>query len=388
MARVETAAEHRSDGTEYQPIDHHKREVHVAGKGLEIDKLFEACVKKDGSDLHLKADSPPRIRIRGEIVNGKSPLTNDRIEALVFEIMDEDQRAYYLEHGSVDMAYDLAGSDRFRVNVFRQRGLTSVAARRVTRDIPPFEKLHLPPVIEQISNYHQGMVLLSGVTGSGKSTTIASMIDYISRRRACHIVTIEDPIEYLFEDHKAFINQREVGIDVKNFNEALKYLMREDPDVVLIGELRDQETFQAALRAAETGHLVFGTVHASTTPQTIGRVLDMFDEAERGLIRQTFAFNLLAVVSQRLLRSCDDTVGRVPAVEVMLVTPAVRKMIEEGRDTEILDVIKRGTGLGMQDFNYALRELVEAELVDHETAFAASPNPDELRMRLKGIVNR
>ena len=348
--------------------------------------LFKAVIKLDGSDLHLKADAKPRIRIGGQIKTVASePLSNEQIKKMVFAIMPERLHKQFAEEGAADFAYAVKGQDRFRVNAFRQRGQTSVAARRVTRNIPTFDDLHLPKQLPKLAEYHQGLILLSGITGSGKSTTIAAMIEHINSMRACHIVTIEDPIEYLFEDKKAFINQREIGIDVANFHDALKYLMREDPDVVLIGEMRDQDTFSAALQAAETGHLVFGTVHSSTTSQTITRLLDMFPAEERNLIRQSLVHNLRAIVTQKLLPSILDGVDRVPAVEIMINNPSIRKLIEEQREAEIIDVIKGSYGDGMQDFTEALYQMVQKEWIEVDIAYEVAPNPEELKMRLKGI---
>jgi twitching motility protein PilT len=312
-------------------------------------------------------------------------MTTQEIERLIYDVMSPDQKQYYIDHGACDMAYDLPGSDRFRVNVFRQRGFTSIAARRVVRTIPDFKALHLPESLSKIADVHQGLILLAGITGSGKSTTIAAMLNQINEERACHVVTIEDPIEYMYEDKKAFINQREIGIDVHDFPAALRYLMREDPDVALIGEMRDRETFEAALQAAETGHLVFGTVHASTTSQAIGRILNMFDEAERDMIRLSFGFNLVAIVAQKLLKAVDPEVGRVPTNEIMIVNPGIRKLIVEGRDEEILEVIQRSYDDGMIDFNENLLHLVDRDMVALQTAYEASPNPDELKRRIKGI---
>lgn len=348
---------------------------------------FRATIKHGGSDLHLKADSRPRIRIGGQIriVSGEE-LTNGEIEAMALAVMDDRLKQQYRQEGAVDFAYDVQGEDRFRVNVFRQRGMTSIAARRVERRIPTFEELHLPPQIPKLSDYHQGLVLLSGITGSGKSTTIAAMIERINTNRPCHIITIEDPIEYIFEDKKAFINQREIGIDVMNFHDALKFLMREDPDVVLIGEMRDRETFAAALQAAETGHLVFGTIHSSTTAQTITRLLDLFPSEERGLIRQSLVFNLRAIITQKLLPSILEGVAQVPAVEIMINNAPIRKLIEDARETDINDVIKGNYDIGMQDFNEALRRMVADEWIESELAYEVSPNPEELKMRLKGIT--
>jgi twitching motility protein PilT len=367
------------------PVDSHVT-IKKPEKEPEINKYFRAVVRTQASDLHLKADTVPRIRTAGTIkATSAGILSNEDIERMMFEIMTPAQQEYYVQHGACDFAHDLDGSDRFRINVFRQRSLTSVSARRVTRYIPSFEELHLPIQMKDLCHLQQGMIILAGITGAGKSTSIAAMIQHINHMRACHVVTVEDPIEYLFEDDKAFINQREIGIDVRNFEDALRYLMREDPDVVLIGEMRDRETFQAALNAAETGHLVFCTVHSSSTAQTITRILDLFPEEGRELIRQSLSFNLRAIICQKLLPSIKPGVDRVPTVEIMLVNPSIRLLIETHRETEILDVVRASLGDGMQDFTEHLRTLVEAEFIDHKTAYEAAPNPEELRMRLKGI---
>ena len=260
-----------------------------------------------------------------------------------------------------------------------------MAARRVNAEILDFTQLYLPESMVKITEFHQGLVLLAGITGSGKSTTIAAALDYINATRACHIVTVEDPIEYLFKDKKSLVNQREIGVDVQNFEDALKYLMRQDPDVVLVGEMRDEETFMAALNAAETGHLVFGTIHASGAAQTIGRVLDLIPEGSRGLVRQTMVFNLQAIVCQKLLPSLKKGVHVVPAVEIMFANSTVRKLIDEGRDDELPKVIRACQTEGMLDMNECLKQLVENEFIDTDVAYAASPNPQELKMRLKGI---
>lgn len=351
-----------------------------------IHKYLKYMVESKASDLHFKSGARVHVRLKGELRPIKGPpLSPEEVEAIWFEVMTDQQKAQLAERGAADFAYQLTGSDRFRVNIFRQRGTLSVAARRVNKDIFNFDELHLPKSIYKITEYHQGLVLLAGITGSGKSTTIAAALDYINAHRACHIVTIEDPIEYLFEDKKALINQREVHIDVKDFGEALKYLMREDPDVVLVGEMRDAETFMAALNAAETGHLVFGTVHASGSAQTITRVLDLLPEGSRDLIRQTLVFNLQAVICQKLLPSIKPGLSRVPAVEIMFANPTVRKLIDEKREDEISKVIRACQAEGMLDMNECLKNLVENEYIETSTAYAASPNPQELKMRLKGI---
>ncbi len=351
-----------------------------------IKQYFEAMMQTDASDLHLKPGLPAYIRVRTRITPTKSGvLTNADIEAMVTELMTDAQREIFGQTGQMDLAYELPGSDRFRINIFRQRGQTAVAVRRVTRSIPNFDALHLPPIMRQIADGHQGLVLLSGPTGSGKSTTIASMLQYINETRACHIVTVEDPIEYLYEDRKALVNQREIGIDVDSFDVALKGLMREDPDVVLIGEMRDRETFQAALQVSETGHLVFGTVHASSAPQTIGRILDLFPHESRGRVRQSLAFNCRAIICQMLLPCVVDEIDRVPAVEIMLATPSTRQLILEERDPELSDLIRASENDGMISFTRSLLTLIEKDYIDAQTAYESAPNVDELKMMMKGI---
>lgn len=377
-------------GDDPNPVDVH--EIHDRPKrksgreGPGIDRLFRACTKLGASDVHLKANAPPRFRIGGDIrLTQEPPLTTEEIEDLIFEVISEKQKKYFFEHGALDFAHQVPGQDRFRVNVFRQRGLTSVAARRVTAEIRTFEELGVPTALREIAKHHQGLVLLAGITGSGKSTTIAAMINEINEKRACHIVTVEDPIEYLFSDKKAFINQREIGIDVADFHAALKYLMREDPDVVLVGEMRDRETFEAAMHASETGHLVFGTIHASSASQTLTRILDLFPEEARGLVRQSLMFNLKAVICQKLLPSIHPERSRVPCCEIMIVNAVIRKLIAENRDAEISAVLKASTESGMQDFTEALYRLIQSEHIDMKLALEVAPNPDELKMRLKGI---
>ncbi len=361
-------------------------EASVSGAAPKIEKYFRAMMKADASDLHLKPDRPPYIRVRTIMTPVRSgPLTNKDIESMVFEMMSEKLRAEFIETGNVDLAYELPNSDRFRINVYRQRGIIAVAVRRVTRSIPDLKDLNLPQALADVADRHQGLVLLSGPTGSGKSTTIASMLEHVNKTRPCHVVTIEDPIEYLYEDKKALINQREIGIDVETFSSALRALMREDPDVVLIGEMRDRETFQAALQVSETGHLVFGTIHASGASQTIGRILDLFPSDSRPLIRQSLAFNLRAVICQMLLPSVADGIDRVPALEIMLSNPTVRQLILEERDAELPEVIRAHQRDGMQSFTQSLLHLIEKEYVDPKVAYDAAPNADELKMLMKGI---
>jgi twitching motility protein PilT len=361
-------------------------------KGPALNKYFKAVIKLKVSDLHLKAGLPAMVRMKGDLrpLQG-GPLTGEQIRDGIFEVLSDRQKALYEEKGAVDFAYDVGpqgDADRFRVNAFQQRGKMSVAARRVSREIRDFRELNLPESMERIAQFHQGLVLLAGITGSGKSTTIAALIDYINQREPVHIVTIEDPIEYLFTDKKAVINQREIGIDVLDFHDALKYLMREDPDVVLIGEMRDVDTFSAAVHAAETGHLCFGTIHASSAAQTISRLLDLFPPEGRRQVRQALEFNLKAIICQKLIRSIKNGVPLVPTVEVMITNASIRKLIREERDNEIIDVIRAAYADGMIDFTEHLRRLVDTGYIDHATAYESAPNPDELRMALKGIKGR
>ena len=365
-----------------QPLDTH---IHT-DKVPEIEKLFRAAIKADASDLHLKVGMPPKLRIHSKLKSTTGEImTEARIEELVFEIMSPDQKKFFLDHGALDFAYPVGDMDRFRINAFRQRSYVSMAARRISGRIPPFESLHVPPVVEKIADSHDGLILVTGPTGSGKSTTIASMIDHINRNTASHIITIEDPIEFLHVDKKSIVSQREVGIDVPNFVEALRSLMRQDPDVVLVGEIRDSETLTAAMRAAETGHLVFGTLHANNASQTVQRILDMFPQEERELARQTLALTIRAIISQQLLPGIRPDVPRIPAIEILINTPIVRKLISEEREGDIPAAIRAGEGEGMQDFTESLRKLVEAEYIDLKKALEYAPNVEELKMAMKGI---
>jgi twitching motility protein PilT len=366
-----------------QPID---SQVYT-DKAPEIDKYFKAAVKAEASDLHLKVGMPPIMRISSKLKKTTAEvMTEQRVEELIFEIMSPKQKQFFLENGALDFAYQIGPTDRFRINAFRQRNFVSMSARRISSKIPPFEKLHLPPVIEKIADStHDGLILVVGPTGSGKSTTIASMIDYINRTRAAHIVTIEDPLEFLHVDQKSMVSQREIGIDVPNYESALRSLMRQDPDIVLVGEMRDQETLTAAMRAAETGHLVFGTLHANNAAQTIQRILDLFPQEERDLARSTFALTIRAVVSQQLLPGIRPESPRVPAVEVMIRTPIIRKLITEEREADIPTAIRAGGGEGMIDYTSSLCRLVEEEWIDLKVAMDYAPNVEELKMAMKGI---
>jgi twitching motility protein PilT len=264
-------------------------------------------------------------------------------------------------------------------------GHVGLVARRVNNFIPDFEGLNLPKAINKLCNYDQGLILLAGVTGSGKSTTIASILNWINRNHRKHILTLEDPVEFVFSEEKCLINQREIGVDVKDFGVGMKHAVREDPDVMLVGEMRDEETFMTAIHAAETGHLVFGTIHASSASTTIGRILDLFPEEMHQALRSAMAFNMRGIVAQKLLPSIKEGVGRVPAVEIMFFNPTVRKLILEGEDKKLPDAIRIAKEDGMQDFTMSLKQLVDDELIDRATALEVAPNVEALKMALKGI---
>jgi len=352
----------------------------------EINKYFRVAIKTLASDVHLKVGQPPKLRLYGYLKNTTGgPLTEELIEKLVFEILSPAHRKQFDEHGTLDFAHEVDGTHRFRVNIFRQRGMISLAARRVNTVIPPFEDLHLPSVLEKIAQSSQGLVLVVGPTGCGKTTTIASMIDFINRTRLCHIVTIEDPIEYLFHDGKAIVSQREIGLDVASFDEALTYLMRQDPDVVFVGEMRDAKTVTAGMRAAETGHLVFGTMHSSNASQSVHRLLDLFPQSERDLVRQTLALALRAVISQTLIPCLKEGIDRIPAVEILICNAAARKLISEEREADLPSVIRASQQEGMQDITYNLSELIKNGMIDPKEAYKHAPNTEELKMALKGI---
>lgn len=352
----------------------------------EFERLFKLMEKYDASDLHLKVGAPPIFRIYGKIRRMKTDgLKGEDVRKLASSIMTERQRGLFRENNVHDFAYSAPRIGRFRVNVYIQRGSVSIAARRVQTYIPTFEELHLPPILREISSALSGLIIVGGITGSGKSTTLAAIIDSINKERSCHILSVEDPIEYLHRDAKSFVNQREVGIDVEDFHSALKYVVRQDPDVILIGEMRDAESFDTALMAAETGHLVLGSVHSSGAPQTIGRILDMFPVNRQDGIRQLLRFNFVAILCQKLLKGKKKEFPRVPCIEIMLATPMTKKLIGENEDIKLIDAIKAGGKDGMQDFNESLIDLINEDLITEETGFKASPNPDALKMHLKGI---
>ena len=362
---------------------------YVRKEEYEIDRLFRALVKCKGSDLHLKVGRPPMLRVAGALqALNRGPIDEDEMDRILYEFMNERNRKILQETGGADFAHIVKVDDlvwRFRVNILNQMGRLGLVARKVNNSIPVFEKLFLPQVLEELCKFSQGMVLLAGITGSGKSTTIASMLDWINHRYKKHILTLEDPIEFTFTEDKCLINQREIGQDVIDFMTGMKHAVREDPDIILVGEMRDRETFETAIHAAETGHLVFGTIHASTAPSTIGRILDLFPQNMHRALRSALAFNLKGIVAQKLLPSIKEGVQRVPTCEIMMINPTIRKLILEGEDEKLADAIRIGYEEGMQDFTKSLKDLIDAELIDRETAMEVAPNKEALKMAIKGI---
>jgi twitching motility protein PilT len=357
---------------------------------LEIDKLFRAVIRLKGSDLHLRVDSQPAVRLRGSLRSlNRGPLNDAEMEQLCLPLLDERNRRIFEETGGADFAYTVecdGQKRRFRVNLLRQLGHVALVARLVNNFIPDFAGLHLPAILEELCKFDQGMILLAGVTGSGKSTTIASMLNWINAHYRKHILTLEDPIEFVFTADKCLITQREIGVDVFDFEIGMKHAVREDPDVMLVGEMRDRETFATAIHAAETGHLVFGTIHASSAATTIGRILDLFPADMHGSLRSAIAFNVRGIVAQKLLPSIREDVGRVPSVEVMIFNPTARKLILEATDEKLPDLIRMSSNEGMQDFTMSLKGLVDQALISQAVALEVAPNPEALRMALKGIT--
>lgn len=354
---------------------------------LSIQRLLGAMKKLDASDLHLKVGVPPTYRIGGILKHIQSdPLTAEEADHLLDPLVNEIRRQKFEETGNLDFAASLPDGDRFRINMFRAGGHTHAAIRRVKSEIPTYENLHLPPVYHRLVEHTmEGMVLVVGVTGSGKSSTLAAMIEHINATRAENVITIEDPVEYRFTCKKSIISQREIGIDVENYPTALRYIVREDPDVVFIGEMRDHETVLAAIQAAETGHLVFGSLHTADCMQSFNRILEFFPQEEHGFIRSALATSLRGILAQRLLPAVPEKGGMVPACEVLLNTPVVRDKIREGREEDVPAIINSSIPDGMRSFTHSLSELVNKDWVTLQTAMAYAPNQEAMSSAIKGV---
>lgn len=343
-----------------------------------LKQLLEATIKNNASDLHISEGHPPVMRINRALVRLKgNSLTAEETQGISFALMSEDQINTFVKEKEVDFSYDFEGRARFRVNIFYQTGTVSAALRLVPERIRTMEELRLPVRLHQFCEYTQGFVLVVGPSSHGKSTTLAAMIDEINHTRASHIITIEDPIEYIFKDDKSMVNQRELHLDTLSFAKALKSTFREDPDVIMVGEMRDSETMSTAITAAETGHLVFATLHTNSAAQTIHRIVDNFNGDQQSQIRAQLASSLVGIISQRLVPSTDGKV--VPACEIMFNTPAIANLIRDNKIYEIPLVIETSSESGMVSLNRSLSELIRKGMVDIENASKFSNNPRELR---------
>ncbi len=353
---------------------------------MTINDLLAAMGKHNATDLHIRVGEPPVFRVGGDLVRLKSPpLTIEQVNELLVPLLDERLTNEMKIRGYADFSHSIDGVGRFRCNIFKALGRLSAAVRRVKPKVPTYEDLNLPTQIRKCAEFEQGLVLIGGITGSGKSTTIAAVLDDINHRRRCHILTIEDPVEYVFVNDKAVINQREVFTDVASFEDALRSAVREDPDVMLLGEMRDASTFETALTAAETGHLVFGSVHSSGAAQTLGRIMDLFPTDKHPQIRTSLAFNLRCILNQKLLPGIEKGT-LVPVVEIMFITPLMKKLILDGEFAKVAEALAKDRENGCETFNSALNRMYKEKRIAMDTALAVAPNPEELRMMMRGIT--
>ena len=359
---------------------------------MKLEELLKTTVRVRASDVFIKTGQTPAWRVDGIVRRDILPedkrpvLTAEMVDDLCREVLRERSLEAFAETGEADAAYEAEDLGRFRVNVFRQRERTGMVFRHLPHQIPSFEELNLPAKqLRKLCDKRRGLVLITGIAGSGKSTCLASMVDYINERHPCHIVTVEDPIEFVHSDKRALIEQRELGLDTQSFAAALKHVVRQSPDVILIGEMRDQETMEAAINAAETGHLVLSTLHTVNAVQTVERIIGYFPPHLHDLVRMQLAMILEGAISLRLLRRKDKP-GRVPAVEVLMATPTVREMLEKGRTRELPSALRDGGYFGTQTFGQSLKKLLDADAISQEDALASADNPEELRLELKGIV--
>lgn len=355
---------------------------------MELDEILRKAIEMGASDVHLKVPLPPVTRINGVLapLRGEERLTPDEIRRVALSVMNERQREIFTKTKELDMAYGVSKLARFRVNVFSQRDSIAMVFRAIPSEPPMIKDLNLPLIVEKIAMENRGLVLVTGTTGSGKSTTLAAMINHINSYRNCHLITIEDPIEFLHRDRKSIINQREVGQDTLTFQNALRAALREDPDVILVGEMRDLETIEIAMLAAETGHLVFSTLHTLDATETVNRIISAFPMEHQQSIRLQLSGILKGVISQRLLPKADGK-GRAPAVEVLISTSRIRECISDERRTrEIRDAIAEGNiNYSMQTFDQSLMQLFKSKAITYETALAAATNPDDFALFVRGI---
>ena len=347
-----------------------------------VERLLREAVERRASDIHLTVGVPPTLRINGALVRLPLPPLGTADTLRLFEsIAPEERRTYLDQNGEVDFSHTIHGLSRFRVNAFRQRGSVAIAVRLIPEQVPTLGQLELPEVVATLSRKPRGLILVTGPTGSGKSTTMAAMINQINEEQACNIITLEDPIEYLHRHKKSLINQREIGADSRSFANGLRAALREDPDVILVGEMRDMDTISIAVRAAETGHLVLATLHTSDASQTIDRIIDVFPPYQQQQIRTQLSLTLQGIISQQLLPRRSGT-GRAVAVEILVATPAVRNLVREGKSHQLLTVIQTGAKTGMQSMDAALRDLCRAGIVADEEALMRASDPDNfLRLR-------
>jgi twitching motility protein PilT len=357
-------------------------------RNFDFAEVITRMTEEGASDVHLSPGFRPAIRVRGRItpLEEYGPLTPQETRDTVYSLLNDDQRKRFESNKQLDLAYAVPGVARFRVNCFFQRGSISAAFRRIPHEIPQLTELGLPPILEEFTRKPRGFILVTGPTGSGKSTSLAAMLDIINREREEHILTIEDPIEFLHRHHKCIVNQREIGADADDFPLALKSALREDPDVILVGEMRDLETMATALTAAETGHLVFATLHTQSTAQTVDRIIDIFPAEQQSQVRMQLSIGLQGIVTQQLLPTADGQ-GRVVACEVLVPTPAVRNLIREGKTHQIYSAIQTSGSLGMQTMDAHLAQLVRMGKITRKLAEQRSTVPEELK-RLLGPVGQ